>query len=541
MLNTTRKIIILLVFFVITSLAWVTSQSTCDGTLHTVQTGENLFRISLNYGVDMDTVAQLNGIDDPTRIFSGQSICIPTNGTTGIVPPQTSTNNTNSQQTTTTTTVSSVYFIPCEDGVECVPDQTQVHFHQGFNRCVSAKLTSNGLGWTPAEPEWCNWTNVITHSWDDVTGSTVTVITTTGDNSSNENNSSGDSGSSDDTSNNGSNDGTNLCFDGNDWAGQCDSDFMWKAGYYVAQYQTGQIALASVPAEFRVMIGGSSGSSDDSSSSNNNDDDDDNDSSSNNDDSSSDDSSGDSSGGDSSGSDSSGGDSSGGDSSGGDSSGGDSSGGDSSGGDSSGGDSSGGDSSGGDSSGGDSSGGDSSGGDSSGGDSSGGDSSGGDSSGGDSSGGDVTADDCRSNPSVLPLSSAPSVGNNANGLLTLVNWARNYCGGLSSLSLNSRLNTASQRHSQDMADRNYFSHTAQAPAPNGSSPGDRARDAGYNSYSGENIAAGNSNMMSTFTQWWNSGGHRRNILGNHTQMGYGYGYNGSATYRHYNTQMFGRG
>ena len=112
MFNTTRKLIILLVFFVVTSLAWVTSQGSCNGTVHVIQRGENLFRLSLNYGVDMNTVAQLNGISDQTKIFAGQSICMPTNGSPNSQP----TTNTISFQTTTTTTTSGSYFIPCENG-----------------------------------------------------------------------------------------------------------------------------------------------------------------------------------------------------------------------------------------------------------------------------------------------------------------------------------------------------------------------------------------------------------------------------------------
>ncbi len=44
---------------------------------HTVQSGENLFRIALNYGTDFDTLAALNNIENPRRIFSGQVIVLP--------------------------------------------------------------------------------------------------------------------------------------------------------------------------------------------------------------------------------------------------------------------------------------------------------------------------------------------------------------------------------------------------------------------------------------------------------------------------------
>ena len=44
---------------------------------HTVQPGENLFRISLRYGVNMYDVARLNGITNLTLIYVGQVLLIP--------------------------------------------------------------------------------------------------------------------------------------------------------------------------------------------------------------------------------------------------------------------------------------------------------------------------------------------------------------------------------------------------------------------------------------------------------------------------------
>ncbi len=46
--------------------------------VHTVQPGENLFRISLIYGVDVPTLAQANGITNTWQIFAGQQLVIPT-------------------------------------------------------------------------------------------------------------------------------------------------------------------------------------------------------------------------------------------------------------------------------------------------------------------------------------------------------------------------------------------------------------------------------------------------------------------------------
>lgn len=60
-----------------------------DGTqpIHIVQSGENLFRIALRYGVTVDAIAAANGISDVTRIYTGQQLIIPVGGTvTAPVP-----------------------------------------------------------------------------------------------------------------------------------------------------------------------------------------------------------------------------------------------------------------------------------------------------------------------------------------------------------------------------------------------------------------------------------------------------------------------
>jgi LysM repeat protein len=47
------------------------------GASHTVQAGENLYRISLKYGVTMKALAELNGIYNPDQLFLGQTLTIP--------------------------------------------------------------------------------------------------------------------------------------------------------------------------------------------------------------------------------------------------------------------------------------------------------------------------------------------------------------------------------------------------------------------------------------------------------------------------------
>lgn len=80
------------------------------------------------------------------------------------------------------------------------------------------------------------------------------------------------------------------------------------------------------------------------------------------------------------------------------------------------------------------------------------------------------------------------------------------CGGLTE---DAQLTNAAQRHSDDMAARDFFEHTN----PDGADPGQRVTDAGYRwSTYGENIARGQQTPESVMESWMNSPGHRANIL-----------------------------
>lgn len=114
--------------------------------------------------------------------------------------------------------------------------------------------------------------------------------------------------------------------------------------------------------------------------------------------------------------------------------------------------------------------------------------------------------------------------------------------GLQPLQVNLKLANIAQAHSQDMAVHDYFSHTGL----DNSSPGDRAKSAGYQ-YSdvGENIAAGYTTPEQVVQGWMNSPGHRANILNaNYHDIGIGY-YNlandtGNVNYNSYWTEDFGK-
>ncbi|HQY93108.1 MAG: LysM peptidoglycan-binding domain-containing protein [Caldilinea sp.] len=68
--------------------ATVTASSGCVA-WHTVRPGDNLTRISRWYGVSVWQIAQVNGIHNPSLIFIGQVLCIPsTYSPPGPVPPR---------------------------------------------------------------------------------------------------------------------------------------------------------------------------------------------------------------------------------------------------------------------------------------------------------------------------------------------------------------------------------------------------------------------------------------------------------------------
>jgi lipoprotein-anchoring transpeptidase ErfK/SrfK len=50
--------------------------------VHVVQSGQNLFRIALRYGVTVDALVAANGLGNASHIYAGQRLVIPTQGST---------------------------------------------------------------------------------------------------------------------------------------------------------------------------------------------------------------------------------------------------------------------------------------------------------------------------------------------------------------------------------------------------------------------------------------------------------------------------
>jgi uncharacterized protein YkwD len=111
--------------------------------------------------------------------------------------------------------------------------------------------------------------------------------------------------------------------------------------------------------------------------------------------------------------------------------------------------------------------------------------------------------------------------------------------GLQPLTLSDRLTRASAWKSQHMAEENYFAHD---DTPINRTWVERIRDCGYtyNTWLGENIAAGNQGASATFNQWRNSPGHNANMLNaDFNAIGIGRAYDSTSTYGWYWTTNFG--
>lgn len=142
-----------------------------------------------------------------------------------------------------------------------------------------------------------------------------------------------------------------------------------------------------------------------------------------------------------------------------------------------------------------------------------------------------------SNPSVIypgqsiniPSTDA-STQNYEQEVVRLVNEIRTQYG-LKTLSEDWELSRVARYKSQDMRDKNYFSHTS----PTYGSPFQMMKSFGISYRSaGENIAKGQRTPQEVVNAWMNSSGHRANILNSsYTKIGVGYVSDGN-----YWTQMF---
>ena len=126
-------------------------------------------------------------------------------------------------------------------------------------------------------------------------------------------------------------------------------------------------------------------------------------------------------------------------------------------------------------------------------------------------------------PGSGELPTPGNISSTRTAILCLLNRARAEHG-LAPLTRNSSLELASQRHSEDMARRDFYEHDT----PEGLAPISRMAIAGYPTGTasvGENIHWGrdvNATPVRIFQDWMESAGHRANILLPHfTEVGVG--------------------
>ena len=91
--------------------------------------------------------------------------------------------------------------------------------------------------------------------------------------------------------------------------------------------------------------------------------------------------------------------------------------------------------------------------------------------------------------------------------------------GLAGLAANSKLTNAAQAKAQHMIDNDYWAHNA----PDGTTPWYFMAQYGYDYVSaGENLAYGFADSAGVIQGWMNSPGHKANVLGDYTEIGFGY-------------------
>ena len=135
---------------------------------------------------------------------------------------------------------------------------------------------------------------------------------------------------------------------------------------------------------------------------------------------------------------------------------------------------------------------------------------------------------------------APLLSGEEQALLESINGYR-IQNGLNTLTISPTVTEAAGWMSQDMADKDYFSHTDSL----GRSPFQRMAASGYdceayNTWCGENLAAGVSAGSETFDLWRNSPGHNANMLNpNYVVAGIAAVFNEDSTYGWYWTLDLG--
>lgn len=81
-----RRILLVIVLFCLALSPSLMPARAQQATTYVVQPGDNLYRISLRFGVSIAAIAQANGITNQNLIFTGQTLQIPAGGTVPVPP-----------------------------------------------------------------------------------------------------------------------------------------------------------------------------------------------------------------------------------------------------------------------------------------------------------------------------------------------------------------------------------------------------------------------------------------------------------------------
>lgn len=133
-----RLALFLMIVVCIATLLPVNSQVDAQGSVvHVVQRGENLYRISLRYGVPVSIIQQANNIANPNLIYVGQRLIIPTSGTGVLLTPTPVTPGATPQPTTVPGGQIGTYVVR--------PGDTLSRIARQFNTTVAVLAQLNGI------------------------------------------------------------------------------------------------------------------------------------------------------------------------------------------------------------------------------------------------------------------------------------------------------------------------------------------------------------------------------------------------------------
>lgn len=89
------------------------------GVYHIVLSGQNLFRISLRYGVSVNSIATANGITNTWKIYAGDELYIPCAGDTTAMTTTTTATAAGSSSASSVATSPNLFVVPSTQTVDC--------------------------------------------------------------------------------------------------------------------------------------------------------------------------------------------------------------------------------------------------------------------------------------------------------------------------------------------------------------------------------------------------------------------------------------